>query len=499
MFQDFLLNSILEMNRGAGLKQPQEIQNTLNVHTGLELDLAKKQGEKLPFLGGTPTLNSNLGSRVSNTKLVLGQTPREGIASTAGPNGLNMSNSMNRRNVKKLTLQPSLSLNTINDHQGKFTSSLLTASNEDLSSAISTPSHSAAGDGLFSLSSPNLPMSYKDSERRTTTDKLIKNIQNLELGVEYHMEIRPDDLVTLKKLGSGQSGTVSKVLHLPTQNTMAKKIVHLETKELVQSQIIRELRILYECDSPFIIGFYGTFLHEGNVVICMEYVDCGSLEHIFKLTGPFPEFMLKHIAYSVLSGLIYLYDSHRIIHRDVKPSNVLMNSKGKIKLCDFGVSRELINSMADTFVGTSTYMSPERIQGGVYSIKGDVWSLGILLYELASGKMAFQDDANKSNPQQHGNSILELLQRIVNEKPPELNTNDGFSSELSNFVSLCLKKEKQRSTPWELMTHPFLTDFIDETDGRVSEKYRGDIKRWAKNVRRVQRGKTQIVSTSEKN
>lgn len=303
------------------------------------------------------------------------------------------------------------------------------------------------------------------------------------------MPLHPQDLVTLRTLGAGQSGTVSKVLHLPSQKTMAKKVVHLETKEVVQSQIIRELKIMHECDSPFIIGFYGTFIHESNVVICMEYIDCGSLEHIFKLTGPFPEFMLKHIAYSVLQGLIYLYDTHKIIHRDVKPSNVLMNSKGKIKLCDFGVSRELINSMADTFVGTSTYMSPERIQGGVYSIKGDVWSLGIMLYELASGKMAFQDETKKEK----GNSILELLQRIVNEKPPELDTKKGFSHELSDFVSLCLKKEKQRPSPWELMSHPFLSDFINPDTDHINEKYKGDIKRWARNVRRVQKGKTVVT------
>lgn len=456
------------------------------------LDGSAKNGDRRG--SGAPRLDLNVGPRLATT-LGVQQTPLEGMASVAGPNGLNVTPSLNRKNVKKLTLQAGLSLNTVPSETSRLTPSLMT-STEDLSSAVSTPSHSAAGDGRFSISSPNV--AYRDPERRTTTDRLIKNIQDLELGVEYHTEIRGDDLVTLKKLGSGQSGTVSKVLHLPTQKTMAKKIVHLETKELVQSQIVRELRIMHECDSPFIIGFYGTFLQEGNVVICMEYVDCGSLEHIFKLTGPFPEFMLKHVAYSVLSGLIYLYDSHRIIHRDVKPSNVLMSSKGKIKLCDFGVSRELINSMADTFVGTSTYMSPERIQGGVYSIKGDVWSLGIMLYELASGKMAFQDGVrdvegdggdNQAAPQ--GNSILELLQRIVNEKPPELNTQDGYSKELSEFVGLCLKKEKQRSTPWMLMDHPFLADFVDG-DGRVSETYRGDIKRWARNVRRVQKGKQPV-------
>ncbi len=109
----------------------------------------------------------------------------------------------------------------------------------------------------------------------------------------------------------------------------------------------------------------------------MEFMDKGSLDGIYKKIGPIDIDVVGKVALAVLEGLTYLYDVHRIIHRgtyaiflpndlvrllsnpalDIKPSNILFNSKGQIKICDFGVSGELINSIADTFVGTSTYMS----------------------------------------------------------------------------------------------------------------------------------------------
>lgn len=188
---------------------------------------------------------------------------------------------------------------------------------------------------------------------------------------------------------------------------------------------------------------------------CTAYItfrsqSCSSLDSISKNFGPVRVDVLGKIAEAVLGGLTYLYRAHRIMHRDIKPSNVLVNSKGQIKLCDFGVSSELDNSVADTFVGTGTYMAPERIQGSPYTVKSDVWSVGLTLMELAIGKFPFASEANDdeaSGPQ----GILDLLQQIVLEPAPKLPKSDAFPQILEDVVAKCLMKNpEERPTPQEL-------------------------------------------------
>ena len=178
-----------------------------------------------------------------------------------------------------------------------------------------------------------------------------------------------------------------------------------------------------------------------------------SLDRISKDFGPVRVDVLGKIAEAILGGLTYLYNVFRIMHRDIKPSNVLVNSRGFLKLCDFGVSGELVNSVADTFVGTSTYMAPERIQGAKYSVKSDVWSVGLTLMELAIGRFPFDsDDASAGDRASAGpTGILDLLQQIVHEPAPRLPKSDAFPSILEDMIQKCLLKDpEKRPTPQQL-------------------------------------------------
>ena len=141
------------------------------------------------------------------------------------------------------------------------------------------------------------------------------------------------------------------------------------------------------------------------------------------------------------------------MHRDIKPSNILVNSRGNIKLCDFGVATETVNSIADTFVGTSTYMAPERIQGGAYTVRSDVWSVGLTVMELAVGRFPFDSSDSSAGDRASAGpmGILDLLQQIVHEPAPKLPKSDAFPPILHEFVAKCLlKKSEERPTPREL-------------------------------------------------
>ncbi|KAK6526356.1 MAP kinase kinase (MEK) [Orbilia ellipsospora] len=315
----------------------------------------------------------------------------------------------------------------------------------------------------------NSPLAAKPDKRDSVVD-------TLQVGVEYQLQLNHEDFQVLHELGSGNGGTVSKVIFEQDrrQIVMARKVIHIEAKPAVRKQIIRELQIMYECHSPYIVSFYGAYKHDKDVIMCMEFMEPGSLDYIAKVMGSLDVQYLRVIADSVLKGLVYLYDTHKIMHRDIKPSNILMNSRGQIKLCDFGVSGELVNSIADTFVGTSTYMSPERIQGGKYTVKSDVWSFGLTLMELALGRFPFGGDADGSGDKRASSGpmgILDLLQSIVNEPAPKLDK-DKYPAELSDFCDKCLAKDpEERLSPKELLDHPLI-----QLDLPV------DVEQWAEDI-----------------
>ncbi|KAK3258958.1 hypothetical protein CYMTET_32021 [Cymbomonas tetramitiformis] len=293
------------------------------------------------------------------------------------------------------------------------------------------------------------------------------------------------DLKNVGIVGKGSSGVVQKVQHIPTKDVYALKMIQMDMQEQVRKNILQELRTLHDAKCDNIVQCYGSFYENGVIYSVLEYMDGGSLTSVLKDVKTFSERHLAKISKQVLFGLSYLHKELHIIHRDIKPSNLLINRSGEVKISDFGVSGKLANSVADcaSWVGTVTYMSPERISGGSYSFDSDIWSLGLSLVECAEGRFPYppQDLSPGSQPSL---SFWDLLVRsnyfpaslhvlgedyIVERPPPEMPT-DQYSAEFCSFISQCLQKDpKMRGTVSDLLKHPFIMKYDNEPDEIVAE------------------------------
>lgn len=281
----------------------------------------------------------------------------------------------------------------------------------------------------------------------------------LKLSSEQHWDFTADDLKDLGEIGRGAYGSVNKMVHKPSAHIMAVKRIRSTVDEREQKQLLMDLDVVMRSsDCPYIVQFYGALFREGDCWICMELM-ATSLDKFYKfvycsLDDVIPEEILGKITLATVKALNHLKESLKIIHRDIKPSNILLDRKGNIKLCDFGISGQLVDSIAKTRdAGCRPYMAPERIDPSAsrhgYDVRSDVWSLGITLYELATGRF----------PYPKWNSVFDQLTQVVRGDPPQLSNSDErrFSPKFISFVNVCLTKDESKRPKYrELLRDPFI-------------------------------------------
>ncbi|MED6107291.1 hypothetical protein PIB30_012687 [Stylosanthes scabra] len=270
-----------------------------------------------------------------------------------------------------------------------------------------------------------------------------------------------------EEIGHGVSAAVHRALCIPLNEVIAIKILDFERDNCDLNNVSREAQTMVLVDHPNVLKSHCSFVHEHSLWVVMPYMAGGSCLHILKAAHPdgFEEVVIATILREVLKGLEYLHH-HGHIHRDVKSGNILIDSRGAIKLGDFGVSACLFDSgdrqrTRNTFVGTPCWMAPEvmeQLHG--YNFKADIWSFGITALELAHGHAPF----SKFPP-------MKVLLMTLQNAPPGLDyeRDRKFSKSFKQMIASCLVKDpSKRPSASKLLKHSFFkqarsNDYISRT------------------------------------
>ncbi|KAJ3306024.1 camp-dependent protein kinase catalytic subunit [Kappamyces sp. JEL0829] len=202
-----------------------------------------------------------------------------------------------------------------------------------------------------------------------------------------------DEYYVIRRVGKGGFATVFLIrLKASTGRYFALKVI--KKSEVVrlkqEKQIMNEKNILYELKHPLLVDLYSTFQSPSNLFMVLEFVAGGDLFTQLRKAKMFIEPQAKFYVCEVLTVLEYLH-SQKVVYRDLKPENILLDSTGHIKLADFGFAKRLTTTTA-SFCGTPDYIAAEIVASRPYTFTVDWWSLGVLIFELTSGKTPFRAD-----------------------------------------------------------------------------------------------------------
>jgi len=216
--------------------------------------------------------------------------------------------------------------------------------------------------------------------------------------------------------------------------------------------------IMKESHHESIVNYIDSYVLEGCLWVVMEFVEGGSLTELLEICNEMEEPQIATILDATLKGLDYLHTRpHPIIHRDIKSDNILLGTKGQIKITDFGYGAQLGGGNADmrkSVVGTTYWMAPEVVKGKDYTTKVDVWSLGVMGMEMFEGVPPYMEE-----------TMLRALFLIASKGLPPFKSPEAMSEEFKDFIHMCCTMEAEaRPTAKEMLGHRFLKKKCPATD-----------------------------------
>ncbi|MFC1705410.1 protein kinase [Planctomycetota bacterium] len=235
-----------------------------------------------------------------------------------------------------------------------------------------------------------------------------------------------------KELGRGGMGIVYEAFQAELKRRCALKVLqgHEGERLVHEGQACAKLK-----KHPNIVQIFDAGMVDGTAYIAMEYVKGTPLDELLEKKGPLPEDQLLEIGYKVALALHHAH-RHGIVHRDMKPANVILDEDGEPHVLDFGLAKDLVvgdTQFAGLIVGTPSYMPPEQLSptGAGVDGRADVYSLGATLYHLASAKPPFDG------------AVTEIMYRLVSEEPPALRSLTKISADLDAVIGAAMEKDPE--------------------------------------------------------
>ena len=270
----------------------------------------------------------------------------------------------------------------------------------------------------------NLNLEEPSSNKRPRQLNKVKNrllilSPPVEEGLEREACKADFEALEDKNIGKGGFGCVWKVRHKETKKVYAIKVINKESiiKQKLIEQTNREIQIMYKLYHPHIIKLSNHFEDDEDFCLIMQYASKGQLYSQIKRLKRLDQKQAAQYMREIISAVKYLHTRNPpIIHRDIKPENVLLDNDGRCKLADFGWSNfEESNKQRETYCGTPEYLAPEMINKSGHDERVDIWSLGVLLFEMLTGKTPFNFKGDRN---QLYNSIKNLRIVWTDDFPP---------------------------------------------------------------------------------